>query len=359
MKLKRILIMTGGTGGHVFPGLALALYARSQGIDVHWMGTKKGIEARLVPQAQFPLHFISITGLRGNGIKTILSAPFRLSAALWQARKIIRRVDPDVIVGLGGFVSGPGGIAGALLKVPLIIHEQNARAGFTNKMLGYAARKVLTGFPDTFKNQNKVICIGNPVRKELIDLPPPEIRMKSKARLKILVLGGSLGAQRLNEIVPDAIMQIEEHHQPVIWHQTGEKQLNIVQSTYQTHHINAKVMPFIENMAEAYAWADLVICRAGALTVAELCSVGLGAIFIPYPYAVDDHQTANANYMVKQQAALCFQQAELNPTLLAKHLMSFIKKPQACLQMAEAAYQLRKTNVTERFFDIIVRTVSS
>lgn len=354
MSLKRVLIMTGGTGGHVFPGLAIAEYLRAQGVEVHWMGTEKGIEARVVPKAAIPLHNIQITGLRGKGIAALLKSPYRLTQAIYQARQIIKKVNPDVALGLGGFVSGPGGIASRLMGIPLIIHEQNAKAGLTNRFLAHLSKEVLEGFPNVFK---KATYIGNPIRKEIIEINAPRFRVNTEARLRLLVLGGSLGAKALNETVPQALAQLPSDARPHIWHQSGEQNFQATQNTYVKQQIEAKVMPFIDNMAEAYAWADLVICRAGALTVSELAAVGLGAIFIPYPYAVDDHQTANAQFLVSRQAALCIQQADLTPDVLLNHLQFYVKNPYKCLEMAEAAYHLRKIDAVEKFFAIIAGAV--
>lgn len=358
--LKRVLIMAGGTGGHIFPGLALAHYLRDQQIEVHWLGTSQGLEARLVPEANFPLHLITISGLRGKGIKTLLTAPVKIVAAILQSRRIIKAIHPDVIIGMGGFASGPGGIAGWLLRSPLLIHEQNAKAGFTNKMLAYIAKKVIEGFPAAFKSQPKVMLLGNPVRAEIENLPPPKDRlMPPRLPFRLLVLGGSLGAQALNEVVPKALAQLKPEERPEVLHQTGDKHFDITKKAYESSNIQVNLIPFIKDMASAYAWADVVLCRAGALTVAELCVAGLGAVLVPYPFAVDDHQTANANFMVKEGAALCIQQLELTENRLADILREFSRSPEKRLTMAEAAYQLRKVKVPEKIFDILLEIVNS
>lgn len=352
-KLQSVLIMAGGTGGHVFPGLSVANYLRDQGVNVHWLGTSQGLESRLVPGEGFPLHCIKIAGLRGKGVKPLLSAPFKVSSAVIQAKRIINQVNPDVVIGMGGFVSGPGGIASWLHGCPLIIHEQNAKAGLTNKILARFAKKVLEGFPATFKPGTKVVTIGNPVRAEIENVPPPQQRLNSnRSSFRLLILGGSLGAQALNEIVPRALAKLSVEERPEVLHQTGDKQLDIARNAYKSSGIQPKLIPFIKDMAEAYAWADMVLCRAGALTVAELCTVGLGAIFVPFPYAVDDHQTANADFMVKQHAALCIQQRELTESRLADIVRQFSQSPQRRLAMADAAYQLRNVNVVEKIFKI-------
>jgi UDP-N-acetylglucosamine--N-acetylmuramyl-(pentapeptide) pyrophosphoryl-undecaprenol N-acetylglucosamine transferase len=352
--LKRVLIMAGGTGGHVFPGLALAHYLHTQGVEVHWLGTRQGIEARLVPEANIPLHYLSVSGLRGKGIATRLLAPVRIATATMQAMRVLRRIRPDVVVGMGGFASGPGGIASWLLRYPLVIHEQNAKAGLTNKVLARLACRVLEGFPGTFPAQPKVVAVGNPVRVEIESLPNPQQRFKErKAPLRLLVLGGSLGAQALNSLVPSALALLQQEERPEVRHQSGEKHFETAKTDYKTMGISATVTPFIQDMAEAYAWADIVLCRAGALTVAELCAAGLGAILVPFPHAVDDHQTANAHFMADHQAALCIQQKDMTISCLAEHVKSFSLQPEKRLAMAEQSYALRKVHVAEKIFDIL------
>lgn len=357
--LKRVLIMAGGTGGHVFPGLAVAAYLHQRGVEVHWLGTRQGLEASLVPEAGIPLHLIAIGGVRGKGMKTLLSAPFKITAALRQSLNVIREVNPDAVVGMGGFVSGPGGIASWLSRRPLIIHEQNAKAGMTNKLLVRFSKMVLEGFPMAFRRQPKIIEVGNPVRHEIENLPPPNDRFNTDMpRLRLLVLGGSLGAQALNSVVPRALSRLSPDERPDIWHQTGNKHFEDAKKVYESNGIEAKVTPFIKEMASAYAWANVVLCRAGALTVAELCAAGVGAIFVPFPFAVDDHQTANAEFMVKNNAALCVQQADLTEDRLAEILRQFSRSPEKCLTMAQAAYQLRKVNVAERFYQLLCDAIN-
>lgn len=352
-QLKRVLIMAGGTGGHVFPGLALARYFRDQAIEVHWLGTQQGLESRLVKEAGIPLHFISISGLRGKGLKSLLTSPFKMSAALLQALQVIKQVNPDVVIGMGGFVSGPGGVASWLLRKPLIIHEQNAKAGLTNKILAKLAKRILEGFPTAFASQTKVVAVGNPVRDEIAHLPPPNERLSPpRTPLRLLVLGGSLGAKALNEIVPRALAQLNITERPQVFHQTGDMHFDAAKKAYAEVGLAVELQPFITDMAKAYAWADVVLCRAGALTVAELCAAGLGAVFVPFPYAVDDHQTANANFMVKHEAALCIQQRELTEDRLAAIVAEFTHSPERRLAMAEAAYELRKVNVPEKIYKI-------
>lgn len=358
-ELNRVLIMAGGTGGHVFPGLSVARYLRTKGIAVHWLGTQQGLESRLVPEANFPLHTISVGGIRGKGIKTLLLAPSQITTAIIQSRQVIKKVKPDVVIGMGGFVSGPGGIAGWLSGCPLIIHEQNAIAGLTNKILARFAKKVLEGFPSAFKAQPKVLTIGNPVRKEIENLAPPDERLRIMRRpFRLLILGGSLGAKPLNDIVPKALAQLKENERPIVLHQTGDKHFDTAKKAYELMGVEVELKPFIEDMAAAYSWADMVLCRAGALTVAELCAVGIGAIFVPFPYAVDDHQAANANFMVNKKAALCIQQSELTEERLAAIVKQLAQAPDKRLAMAQAAYQLRSVGVTENIFEVLCEVIN-
>lgn len=349
-KLTRVLIMAGGTGGHIFPGLAVAKELQGQGVEVHWLGTQHGLESRLVPDKQIPLHCISISGLRGKGLKALLLAPFRITQAIMQALDVLRTTKPDVVLGFGGFASGPGGVASKLLGCPLIIHEQNAKAGLTNKLLAKLAKKVLLGFPNAFPPSTKVEVVGNPVRADIFENSAPIV---SPAKpLKWLVLGGSLGAQALNDKVPKSIKALPLEERPQIWHQAGEKHLDIAQAAYAAAGVRANVEPFISDMAAAYAWSDIVLCRAGALTVSELCAAGRGAILIPFPHAVDDHQTANADFMVNHHAARCIQQSALTEDCLADIVRELNQAPEMCLAMAEAAYRLRQPDVVGRIIEI-------
>ncbi|OGT35111.1 MAG: undecaprenyldiphospho-muramoylpentapeptide beta-N-acetylglucosaminyltransferase [Gammaproteobacteria bacterium RIFCSPHIGHO2_12_FULL_37_14] len=351
---QRVLIMAGGTGGHVFPGLALAHYLRTKEIEIHWLGTQQGVESQLVPEAGITLHCISIGGLRGKGMMTLLQAPFKLLIALFQSCRILYQVKPDVVIGFGGFASGPGGLATWLMRYPLVIHEQNAKVGFTNKVLAFFSKKILEGFPAAFKSRSKVVVIGNPVRQEIENLYPPIERMSARqSPCHLLVLGGSLGAQAINEILPKALLHLSFTERPEILHQTGKKHFDVTKQAYQTRDLPVNLVPFIGDMAAAYQWADIVLCRAGALTVAELCTVGLGAIFVPYPHAVDDHQTANAQYMVNHQAAVCIQQSDLSEKGLAEIISNLASSPAKRLRMAQAAYQLRFVDVSEKIFAIL------
>lgn len=356
--LKRVLIMAGGTGGHVFPGLALARHLSANGVEVHWLGTMNGLESRLVPAENIPLHFISIQGLRGKGLKSLLSAPLKLLIALKQSLSVIRKIKPDIVIGMGGFASGPGGVACWLLRCPLIIHEQNAKPGFTNKILSRFSRRILEGFPDAFKQEARVMVVGNPVREEIEHLSPPDPSHIVNTPFRLLVIGGSLGAQGLNEIVPRALLQLPENLRPEILHQTGEKHFAATKGNYESAGIKANLQPFINDMAGAYSWANMVLCRAGASTIAELCTAGLGAILVPYPYATDDHQTANADFMVKHGAGLCVSQTELTEQKLADIIRQFSASPDKRFVMAEAAWQLRKVDVAGKIYRILCETIN-
>lgn len=351
--LNRVLIMAGGTGGHVFPGLVVANYLRDQGIEVHWLGTKEGVEAKLVPEQSFPFHTMQIYKLRGGGVRPWLNAPIQLSRSVLEAKQFINTLKPDLIIGFGGFVSGPGGIAATLSRIPLIIHEQNAIPGFTNKCLAHFAKRVLEGFPQTFTQKQKVILTGNPVRPELTTFLPPEERLQSTHEpWRLLVVGGSLGAQALNHLLPEALAHLNAVCRPTVIHQSGERGYEETVAAYEVRQVDAKVIPFITDMANAYVNADMVICRAGALTISELCAVGLGSILVPFPYAVDDHQTANAEFMVKNKAAISCQQSALTAARLTALLEQLGRSPERRLAMARAAYRLRRLTATESIVNI-------
>jgi UDP-N-acetylglucosamine--N-acetylmuramyl-(pentapeptide) pyrophosphoryl-undecaprenol N-acetylglucosamine transferase len=351
--LKRILILAGGTGGHVYPALAIATTMRDKNIDVHWLGIEKGLEAKVVPSAGIPLHLITISGLRGKGLKSLLLAPFRLFVAIKQSLAIIKQLQPDVVLGFGGFVSGPGGIACFLLRKNLVIHEQNARAGFTNRCLAFFAKKILEGFPNTFSANNKVITTGNPVRKEIAAILPPIERLRHRhGSLRLLVLGGSLGAQAINQLMPQVLAHIPESERPLVMHQTGEKNYTATLQNYVNAKVNAEIFPYIADMANAYAWADIVLCRAGASTVAELCVAGVGALLVPFPYAAGDHQTDNANYLVKNGAALLIQQSELTKEKLLDWIKQSALSPEKRLSMAQSAFNLRTIDASEKVLKV-------
>jgi len=337
----QVLIMAGGTGGHVFPALAVARELEARGLALAWLGTRRGIEARLVPLAGIALHFLRIQGVRGRGWLGLFKAPFLLVGAVTQALFLMRRLKPGVVLGFGGFASGPGGLAAKLLGIPLVIHEQNSVPGTTNRYLAPWARRVLTAFPCDLPRAE---LVGNPVRQALFELPPPEQRLAGREQrpLRLLVLGGSLGAQALNETLPPALAQLPEAVRPQVRHQTGEIHARATQALYRDHGLEARVEPFIEDMAEAYGWADWVICRAGALTVSELMVVGLAALLIPYPHAIDDHQSRNAQVLVDAQAALVLPQTQLSVQRLVREIRQAFGDRDSLLRMGQAARALAR-----------------
>jgi UDP-N-acetylglucosamine--N-acetylmuramyl-(pentapeptide) pyrophosphoryl-undecaprenol N-acetylglucosamine transferase len=352
MSGNTIMIMAGGTGGHVYPALALARVMRARSWQVVWLGTRRGIEARVVPAEQIPIAWLSVGGLRGKGVLTLLLAPFRLLRALLEARAAIRTHQPQVVIGLGGFASGPGGIAAWLARKPLLIHEQNAVAGLTNRCLARVAQRVLCAFPASFSRSLPVSVIGNPVRADICALPAPAARMARRGiALHLLVIGGSQGATKLNRIVPQGIAQLHDTVRLEIWHQSGERWLPQARRFYADVAVAARVEPFIEDMAAAYAWADLVICRAGALTVSELAAAGIAALLIPFAAAVDDHQTHNARFLVSADAAVLLPEAELDADRLARELRVLCAGRGKLLAMAERARLLARPRATEDLAD--------
>ncbi len=346
---RRFLMMAGGTGGHVFPALATARMLQSQGHEIYWLGSAGGMEERLIADTDIPLSVIKVSGLRGKGKLALLLAPFRLMRALGQAFTEMRRIQPHCVVGMGGFVTGPGGIAAWLTRTPLVIHEQNAIAGMTNRLLVRFAHTVLEAFPDSFGQNVVTRCTGNPVRQDLAALPLPADRLAGRSgALRLLVVGGSLGAQIFNQVVPEALALMPEDSRPQVRHQCGEKHLDAAQAAYGDHKVQASVQPFIKDMAEAYEWADLVVCRSGALTVSELCVAGVGAVLVPFPHAVDDHQTANAQQMVKVGGAILVPQPRLTAESLAQTLSELAQDRNRILEMATAAKSLARPDATER-----------
>ncbi len=338
-----VLIMAGGTGGHVFPALAVADELQRAGQSVLWLGTQEGLEARVIPQAGLPIAWISVRGLRGKGVLRILNAPFMLAAALWQAAAVLLRARPCAVLGMGGFVTGPGGLMAWLLRRPLLIHEQNSVAGLTNRLLAPLANRVLIAFPGALPARVKPLHTGNPVRGAITLVAAPRERFATRQeRLRVLVLGGSLGAQALNETVPQALALLPVEQRPAVRHQSGVRHIDAARAAYTNANVEAQVDAFVDDMASAYAWADLVVCRAGALTIAELTAVGVGAVLVPYPHAVDDHQTGNAQYLVEAGAALLIQQRDLSVDGLAQLLGSLLADRPRLLQMAEAARQLAR-----------------
>jgi UDP-N-acetylglucosamine--N-acetylmuramyl-(pentapeptide) pyrophosphoryl-undecaprenol N-acetylglucosamine transferase len=339
MTHKVAMVMAGGTGGHVFPALATARVLQRRGYDIVWLGTRQGIEARLVPAAGIPVEWLSVGGLRGKGMATLLAAPFRLLLAISQAMRAIRKHQPGVVLGAGGFASGPGGIAAWLLGRPLVVHEQNAVAGLTNRVLARLARRVLEGFPNSFASGVRAERVGNPVRPEIVAIAPPERRYAGReGAARLLVFGGSQGAARLNAVLPAAIGELPVALRPAVLHQTGQHNFAETVQAYRSRGIEADVRPFIDDMASAYGWADLAVCRSGALTVAELAAAGLPAILVPFPAAVDDHQTRNAQYAVQAGAAQLLPEGDLTPISLAALLRPLLEAGRPLLsRMAVAA----------------------
>jgi UDP-N-acetylglucosamine--N-acetylmuramyl-(pentapeptide) pyrophosphoryl-undecaprenol N-acetylglucosamine transferase len=348
-----IVIMAGGTGGHVYPGLAVAAELIARGQSVEWLGSEQSFESALVPSRGLRFHALAVKAVRGKGFLNKLSALWLALRAVFSARKILRALAPKAVISFGGFAAAPGGMAAASLGYPLFVHEQNRIPGLTNKTLARLARGVLTGFPDAFPASKKMQYVGNPVRAEIAALAPPSERFANRVgRSKILVLGGSLGAQAINQLMPQALALIATDDRPDVWHQAGAKHIDAAQLAYADAKVQAKVVPFIDQVVDAYAWADVVICRAGASTVAELAAAGLGALFIPFPFAVDDHQTANAQWLVEQNAALCIQQNALSAESLRDVLARFSDR-EFCLRLANAARAAAKTDAARLCADIL------
>jgi UDP-N-acetylglucosamine--N-acetylmuramyl-(pentapeptide) pyrophosphoryl-undecaprenol N-acetylglucosamine transferase len=346
------LIMAGGTGGHVYPALALARELRTRSWQVIWLGTQRGLEARVVPAENFPIEWLGIGGLRGKGWLTWLAAPLKLARSLITALGVMRRHQPTVVVGMGGFVSGPGGLAAWLTRRPLLIHEQNAIAGYTNRCLARLAVEVYAAFPDAFGNGVVTHVIGNPVRREIASLPPPAQRFAQRGGpIRILVFGGSLGAARLNGVLPHALARLAGRIAIDVRHQSGERWIDSTRRAYREAGVAARVTPYIEDMAEGYGWADLVICRAGALTVSELAAAGVGAILVPLPIAVDDHQTHNARFLVGEGAALLISDRDFTAERLAAELLTLCAGRGRLIAMAERARLLARTSATTELAD--------
>ncbi len=335
---RSVLIMAGGTGGHIFPALAVADQLRERGWTIVWLGSKAGMESTLVPQHGYEIEWLRFSGLRGKGVVRALLLPLNLLIAFWQAARVIFRRRPDVVLGMGGYVSFPGGMMAAFLARPLVLHEQNAVSGLANKVLSMVADRILVAFPNALKNAH---WTGNPVRREIAQLPAPEVRFRHRdGSLNVLVIGGSLGAQILNETVPRALALIEQAQRPQVTHQAGAKHLAALEAAYRAAGVSAITRAFIVDMAQAYAAADVVICRAGALTVSELAAAGVASVLVPLPSAVDDHQSVNARYLAGQSAAILLPQSELTPGKLAELLLGFTREK--LLEMASRARALGK-----------------
>lgn len=336
--MSGVLIMAGGTGGHIFPGLAVARRLRAAKVPVVWLGTRQGLEARVVPaaQADIEMEWIAIAGVRGKGPVGWLLLPWRLAVAMLQAFRVLRRRRPRAVLSLGGFVAGPGGLVAWLTRTPLLIHEQNAIPGLTNRWLALLADQVLCGFPAAFGETARAQHVGNPVRPEIAALPPPRERLEGRGGpLRVLVVGGSQGARVFNEVVPQALRALPPGKRPEVWHQCGRDAEARVRQAYRDAPV--RVAEFIDDMAAAYAWADLVLCRAGAMTIAELAAAGVASILVPFPFAVDDHQTANARFLEERTAAVRVPQNELTPARLVALLAQFASNREVLVGMAEAA----------------------
>ena len=336
------LIMAGGTGGHIFPGLAVAESLREAGWRVHWLGVPGNMESQWVPQRGFAFEPVEFGGVRGKGIVSLALLPMRLLKAFWQSIQVVRRVKPDVVVGLGGYITFPGGMMSVLLGKPLVLHEQNSVAGMANRVLAGVADCIFTAFPNVLK---KAVWVGNPLRQDFLNKPSPVERFAARTGpLKLWVVGGSLGAQALNEIVPKALALMPEHKRPLVVHQSGAKQIDALRSNYEKAGVQAELTPFIEDTAHAFAQADLIICRSGASTVTEIAAVGAAAIYVPFPFAVDDHQTTNAQFLVAEGGGWLMPQADLTPQALADKLESITREE--LLACAEKAWALKKTQAT-------------
>lgn len=336
--MKTLMVMAGGTGGHIFPGIAVAEALRERGWRIVWMGNPAGMEARLVPARGYEMAWVNFAALRGKGALRMLMLPLNLLKGFWQALRALRRVRPDVVIGMGGYVTFPGGMMASLTGCPLLVHEQNAIAGLANRVLARLADRVLTGFPDALEGAR---WVGNPVRAEIATVAPPAERFAGRdGVLRLLVVGGSLGAAALNRVVPQALARVDAAARPVVTHQAGEKQIEALREAYRAAGVEGELLPFIEDMAGAYARADLVICRAGALTVAELAAVGAASLLVPFPQAVDDHQTHNARFLADRGAALLLAQSELDPERLAGILAGLDRG--RLLEMAGRARELAR-----------------
>ncbi|MGM8931286.1 undecaprenyldiphospho-muramoylpentapeptide beta-N-acetylglucosaminyltransferase [Salinicola halophyticus] len=350
-ELRRVLIMAGGTGGHVVPALSLARALRERGVTVEWLGSPRGIENRLVPGDGIPLNQIDVTGLRGKGLAGWLAIPWRLTRAIRQSRRVIQRFDPQLVVGLGGFASGPGGLAARLSGKPLIVHEQNAVAGLTNRSLARLATRVYAAFPGAFPG-GKAEVVGNPVRADIAALGerPRRVEQMNGRALRLLVLGGSLGAQSLNQKLPEALAALTSSPRPEVRHQAGRDKDDVTREAYRAAGVAAEVSAFIDDMAEAYNWADIIVCRAGALTIAELSAAAKPSLLVPFPHAVDDHQTHNARHLVEAGGAELIQQAELTPERLQAALESLLQ-PDVLARMAVQARRVAHLDAVDRLVD--------
>lgn len=356
---KKLLVMAGGTGGHVFPGIAVAEYLKNEGWQIDWLGTKDRMEARIVPEHGFDIHFIHIAGVRGNGLVRLIKAPFMIIKAVWQALSVLRKIRPHIVLGMGGYASGPGGLAAWLMGVPLVLHEQNAAPGLTNKLLAPISRRVLTGFavPHWKVKSEKIKQAGNPVRANFSQVSE---KLAVGDKPHILICGGSLGARVLNEHVPKALKELTD----LCWqvrHQTGKGNVASVTAAYEQSGINktdVQVVEFISDMNDAYEWADIIICRAGALTVSEVALAGRCAIFVPLPHAVDDHQTLNARYLESNNAAMILPQPRLESGELPSQLRELLEDRETVISISGRARSLGIRNATEKVAEVCIEEAS-
>lgn len=346
-RMKKLLIIAGGTGGHIFPALAVADALKAQGVLTEWLGGEVGMEQRLVG-SRYPLHLLAVKGLRGKSIWVKCMAPVRLLRTLYEAMRVIKAVKPDVVLGMGGYVSGPGCLAAWLMRIPVVIHEQNAIPGFTNRILSHIAKTVLQAFPDAFPSAVHALTVGNPVRESIRAITRADDYYQTRQKpWRILVLGGSQGAQPINRVITSWLSQESDRGSYVLWHQTGQKEYDAVQEAYVAFPICAyRISPFIEKMEEAYQWADIVICRSGALTVSEIATVGLPSVLIPYPYAVDDHQFANASFLTKAGAGVVFRESDLTAEKLGAVLKDLLSSPDHLQRMLNFAKGCAKPDAT-------------
>ena len=347
--MTRLLVVAAGTGGHVYPALAVAERLRSMGVDVSWLGTAVGIESRLVPAAGFPFHVSKVAGLRGQGLARWLAAPLLLLRSALRSIAVLAQVRPHVVLGMGGYGAGPGGLMGRLLGVPLVIHEQNAVPGLTNRILARFATRVLEAFPASFAARRRAIHTGNPVREALARSPVPQTRLARRGgRLRVLVVGGSQGARALNEVVPCALAIDSLGARVRVWHQSGPAHVEATRDGYGAHGLDAEVTGYIEDMGVAYAWTDVAVCRAGAMTIAELAAVGVASILVPFPYATDDHQHKNARYLADRGAAILVTEDSLDARSLAAALESLHENRDRVESMSRAAYDAAVRDATQR-----------
>lgn len=351
---RPVLIMAGGTGGHVFPALAVAEKLKQKNIPVVWLGTKKGIESTLVVDAGIKIRWLSVTGLRGKSKLSLLLAPIKLIRACLQASWVLMTERPIVVLGMGGFVSGPGGLISVLFRKPLLIHEQNAIPGLTNRLLAKLADTVIESFPNSFEISKPVQLVGNPVRSNIINIKQPGKRLEGRDEsLNILVVGGSLGAAVLNQVVPEMLSLVGQKKILNVWHQTGKKNYQDTLNQYKEHKVEAKIEAFIDDMAAAYQWADVVVCRAGAMTISELAAAGVASILVPYPYAVDDHQTANARFLADKEAAILLPQEQVSAERLKTIVLNLNREK--ILRMSEAAKNVSKPEAANKVAELCMQ----